>query len=760
MNKRLVWLLITVALIGAGVAAALFFSGSSRRANVLVISIDTLRADRLGSYGYANAQTPVLDALAARGVRFAEAATSVPLTLPAHTSLLTGEFPARHGVRDNGGFYVDAERLTLAEVLRDRGYRTGAFVGAFVLDSRWGLDQGFDQYFDDFDLSRDLGPGMDAIQRPGSEVVSRAIEWLREPSEAPFFAWVHLYDPHTPYEAPEPFRSRYPRTLDGAYDAEVASTDSEVGRLLNELSSMDRASDTLIVVVADHGESLGQHGEQTHGFFIYDSVLRIPLIIAGPGIASRVVNGQVRIVDVMPTILGLLDIPVPSSVQGQTLVPAMSGQVVELLAFAENWYPRYHYGWSELTAVRDGRYKFIQAPRRELYDVQKDPGELHDLASTHPARAEALERALREMQTSVQADAHSTAAPQRVDPEVEERLRALGYVSGTVNRHVLEDRPRGDPKDKIRLYNLLKQAGQDSVEGRIDDAIAKVREALMNDADIVEGHVMLGNLYVKDKQEREAIQAYRRALSLDPEHQGATFSLALAYRSAGDESAALAGFERANTLDPRSGKALFQIADLHMQGGRFGDAERILEEGLRLDVDRPAFLVKLGECRIERQAWDEAEQALREAIDAKPDLAQAHYDLALIYEHRELFAEAMAEYELELSHHPKTFAASFNLAKLLSRAGRPTEALKRFRETVDTNPAFAEGHLYFAKALLDAGDLPNAEEAARRGLAAGPAPSIAPLGHYVLADVFNRVGKAREAEREVARARSLERGSR
>ncbi|HEY7516512.1 MAG TPA: sulfatase, partial [Vicinamibacteria bacterium] len=238
--------------------------------NLLLVSIDTLRADRLGSYGHREAQTPRVDALARSGLRFAQATTVVPLTLPAHSSLLTGTFPAWHGVRDNGGFYLGEDQTTLAEVLKAKGFRTGGFVGAFVLDRRWGIAQGFDRFFDEFDLEKfNDAQSMDAIQRPGSEVVDRALEWLGAERERPFFAWVHLYDPHTPYDAPEPWKSRFPATPSGAYDAEIAASDAQVGRLLDSLDGDGRLAETVVVVVGDHGEMLGEHGEATHGFFVY-----------------------------------------------------------------------------------------------------------------------------------------------------------------------------------------------------------------------------------------------------------------------------------------------------------------------------------------------------------------------------------------------------------------------------------------------------------------------------------------------------------
>lgn len=725
--------------------------------SVLLISVDTLRADRLGSYGYRGASTPVLDRLAARGLRFAQATTVAPLTLPAHASLLSGTFPTFHGVRDNGSFYVSDEITTLAELFQARGYRTGGFVGAFVLDHRWGLAQGFDHYFDEFDLSRyEMAAGLDAAQRPGSEVVDHAIAWLDDDLERPFLAWVHLYDPHSPYTPPEPYRSQFPATIQGAYDGEVAATDAQIGRLLEFLQSNARFENTIVVVVGDHGESLGDHGEQQHGFFVYDAAVQIPLIVAGPGVPVRVVPDQVRIVDVMPTILELAGIGAPNGMQGVSLVPAGRGERLDLLAFSETWYPRYHYGWSELTAVRDGRYKFIAAPRRELYDTQVDPGETRDLADSNPRLADALENALREMSKRTSASA-TPQAPQAMDPEVEDRLRALGYVGATVSRAALVDKTRGDPKDKIGLYNLLKLAGQDSVLGRLDDGIAKVRKVLAADPEVIEAYTMLGNMHSKAGRTDESIAFYRQALAIDPEHEGAAWSLSLAYRQAGKLDEARAGFERVLVINPRASKALYQLADLSMRGGEFANAITMLEKGLSLSGDRAAFLVKLGEARIELQQFDAAKDALLEAIKIKSDQPMAHYNLALVHETRAEWEAAAAAYEAEIKVSPTLYQPHFNLAKLRSRAGRPADAVTHFRAAVDKNPEFGTGYLYLAKALLDSGDLPAAKQAAERGLAAHPDPAILPLGHYVLADVYSRQGRDLESARHAAAGKRAER---
>ncbi len=728
--------------------------GSRQPANILVVTLDTLRADRVGAYGYAQAKTPVLDGLAARGARFTAATTTTPLTLSAHTSLFTGMWPTAHGVRDNTGFYVDEGLTTLAEQLKGRGYRTGGFVGAFVLDGRWGIAQGFDHYFDDFDLGEDVGPGLDAIQRRGADVVDAATAWLRQPDTKPFFAWVHLYDPHTPYDAPREFATQFPATRDGAYDAEIAYTDTQLGRLLSTLDADGRLANTIVVVLADHGEQLGEHNEPSHGFFIYDAAVQIPLIVTGPGVAPRVVSEQVRIIDVLPTVLDLAGIEAPGGIHGVSLRPALTGETQSLLAFSESWYPRFHYGWSELRAVRDGRYKFILAPRRELYDVSADPKELDNLAARDTARADALERALRALvaQTSRR---DAAQGPRPVDAAAEQRLRALGYVGGTSAKN-LEERPRRDPKDTIDLYNLLHLAGSDSEAGNYEAAAAKVRQALAADPDIIEGHSRLGNIHAKAGKHAEAVAAYQRALALDPEHLQSTFNLALAYRALGKFDEAIVGFERAQMLDPRSGRGHFQIGDIYMQRGDAAKAVEVLTRGLTLDIDRPPFLVKLAEAHLELKHVDDAEKALNEAISLRPDVPRAKYNLALVLEQRGRGDQARAAYEAEVSVNAKNYGAQFNLAKLLLKDGRLADATARFRAAVDARPEFAEGYLYLAKALLDGGDLRGAEQAAQGGLARKPQPSIAPLGHYVLADVYSRQGRENEAARHVALARRLE----
>ena len=549
---------------------------------------------------------------------------------------------------------------------------------------------------------------MDAIQRPGNETVDEALRWLAAERERPFFLWVHLYDPHTPYDAPREYAAQFPRTLAGAYDAEIAYADAQLGRVLDALERDGRLGRTVVAVLGDHGEMLGEHGEMTHGFFVYDSAVRIPLVVAAPGVAPRVVEDQVRIVDVMPTLLELLEIPAPPAVQGTSLLPLVRGERLNLMALSESWFPRFHYGWSELQAIQDGRFKLIRAPRRELYDLERDPLETTDLAASDPRRVETLERALDERLAAV-GGGGTPKLPEAVDSETAERLLALGYTGGSVSARHLENRPRGDPKDKIQLYNLLKQASTASAEGRFDEAIAKATRALAEDPEILEGHMLLGNFFRKADRPRDAIAAYKRALALDPDHQETIFRLALAYKDEGRLDDARTGFARARTLDPRNGRVLWQLADIEMRERRLDAAETILKDALTRELERERFLLKLGECYLEEKRLDEAEKAFLEALAKRPGLETAHFNLGLVHEERGQPEQAMAAYEAELAAHAKAYRAAFNLARLLQRAGRTREARERFLQVAALAPDFAIGRLYLAKALLDTGDL------ARRG---------------------------------------------
>ncbi|HXW08658.1 MAG TPA: sulfatase [Vicinamibacterales bacterium] len=430
-----VLLLATLPLLTAGRAC------STEPLNVLLITLDTTRADRLTPYGLMDASMPALERLAREGIVFDQASTVAPLTLPAHTSLFTGRLPPAHGIRDNSDPRLAGEHVTLAEVLQARGYRTAAFVGSAVLDADRGLAQGFAMYRSA--VEPDDRPGS-SLQRRGDAVVSDAIAWLGQAPRSPFLLWTHLYDPHRPYDPPEPYRSRF----SDPYIAEIAFADAQIGRLIDELDRRELLDRTLVIVAGDHGESLGEHGERNHGIFVYESVLRVPLMMRVPGLPPSRIAALVRLTDVMPTLLELVGVEAPTA-DGISVAGMMTGAVpdLELEAYAESRYPL-RFGWSPLGALRDGRFKVIDAPRPELYDLSRDPFELTNLYEKRRPLADAMIRRLRALQAA--AAETSPAEHSEVPGELRQRLSALGYASGSAREPPESGRDLPDPKDCFR----------------------------------------------------------------------------------------------------------------------------------------------------------------------------------------------------------------------------------------------------------------------------------------------------------------------
>ncbi len=521
---------------------------------MLLVSIDTLRRDHLAPYG-APFETAAASRLAREGVAFEGAVSQVPLTLPSHASLFTGLLPRRHAVRDNGGFVLGQDKTTLAELLHGHGYRTAGFVGSYVLHSRWGIAQGYETYEDAFDYAGLESRSLTDVERPAGSVVDRALEWLRAKhrGQRPFFLFVHLYDPHEPYAPPDEYRRRAPT----AYAGEVMYADAQVARLLDAVDALGLRRNTVVVALADHGESLGEHGESTHGIFLYGSTLDVPLIVAPPPgavlgspslvLAGRRAKGLARLVDVMPTVLDLVGLPVPPDLDGVSLLPMLAHESVGAagggedptdaiagpLSFAETWYPRFHYGWSELFAVETGRWKLVRAPRPELYDLRFDPQELRDVKDQHPRIAATLAAQLDAAQPRKAGD---EPTPGRIDPEALERLKALGYVGvndATATSAARRQGPRPDPKDQLPLLHELLQAQALRDEGRLDDARRRLEELVRKDPENPGVHLALSSVYSRQKNAPAAVEAARHAVALDPESAVAVLDLAFACQAQG-----------------------------------------------------------------------------------------------------------------------------------------------------------------------------------------------------------------------------------
>ena len=705
-------------------------------ANVVIVTIDTLRRDHLAPYG-ASFETIAASRLAREGVVFEHAVSQVPLTLPSHTSIFTGLYPPHHTVRDNGGFVVGKDVTTLAKRFLAAGYKTAGFVSSYVLHSRWGIGQGHETYDDTFDYAGLESRPLIDVERPAGPVVDAALAWLRQPgrSQHPFYLWVHLYDPHEPYTPPDEYRRKAP----SAYAGEVMYADAQVERLLDALDSLGLRRNTLIVYLSDHGESLGEHGEPTHGIFLYGATLNVPLIIAPPigararspaiELAGRRVRGLARLVDVTPTVMDLVGMPVTSGLDGESLLPllmreggsaaAPPSDTPESLAgpvsYAETYYPRFHYNWSELVAVETERWKYVRAPRSELYDMQQDPRQLHDVAASYPRVASTLARHLESMHLLNTGEA---PAPATLDADALAKLRALGYVGGAESVTARRSGPRPDPKDGLPLLQELLQAQSDRDAGRLEEAQQRLEALVRKDSENPAVFVALSSVYSRRHDTEGALKSARRAVALDPESTVAVLDLALAFLASGRPDEAATGFERVLALDPDNLKALLNLGEIALSRG---EHQKAFEFFRRATVVAPKFAqayVSLGGSALAMNRLSVAEQALKQAValgGTQPDL---HFNLGLMAEQRGQHDVAAREYRAEVAANPDSVGAWVNLGLLDRQAGRVNAALEDFERAASAKPDAMEGPYLLAETLASLGRRQDAvrwaQEAVRR----------------------------------------------
>ncbi len=658
--------------------------------HLVLVTIDTLRADRVGAYGSPDVATPHLDRIAREGALFPEAAVAVPLTRPSHATLLTGLDPAGHGLRDNVSPPLAPGVPTFATILKDAGFETAAFVSAVVLSSQSGLNRGFDIYSDRFDLGGDDARFLNSIQKRGDQPTAEVVAWLEARRDARFFAWLHLYDPHDPYEPPEPYASRY---AGRPYDGEVAYSDELVGRLLSALDRLGRREDTLVVVTSDHGEGLGEHGENVHGFFVYQSTLRVPLLLRGPGIlpgARPTVTA--RSVDLLPTVLDLLGL-VPSKdlrLAGRTLAPALRGSasLTDEPAYSESLLPLLHYGWSDLRSIREGRWKYIQAPRPELYDLLRDPGEHENRAAGEPARAEAMRAALARRLAGEKAAGREGSAG--VPPDLLEKLGALGYLGA--GAPAADSTTGADPKDKIDEYKVLNRLVREGLlrlrEKDYARSVERFQELLRRGISSFEVHYYLARGLVGLGRPREAVPHFEKALERLPGFAAAWLALTESQLALGDRAAGLATLAKGAAACPKDPRIPEREAQLLRAARRLPEARRAYEKAVALAPKDALLKVQLAEVCRDLGDRAAAAQRLREALELDPEPASYWNSLGMVEGARERMGEAEEAFRQAVARDPGKAEYAYNLGLALLRQGRKAEAVAPLRTAAALEPAF------------------------------------------------------------------------
>jgi arylsulfatase A-like enzyme/Flp pilus assembly protein TadD len=657
-NQFVIRWIVCFASICALTASAIPFARSTQGSapNLLLVTIDTLRADRLGSYGYKNARTPVLDRLARDGVRFADATAHAPLTYPSHVAILTGRYAGAFGIKLNGMTPLPDAALTLAERMHDAKYRTGATIGSVIVDRSSGLAQGFDDFDDEIAVASGQMVALADLQRTAEQVTGSAARWIAR-QRGPWFFWAHYYDPHLPYAAP----ARRGAPSD-PYDAEVAYVDEQLGVLLR---GIDR-SRTIIVVTADHGEALGDHGEEDHGYFVYDSTLHVPMIVAAPEVAPRVVTEQVRSVDIVPTIASLAGLPAGAAGDGESLAPLLAGgsRSDVPVSLAESWYPRLHFGWSELRSARVGEWKFIAAPKPELYDLRTDPREARSLVQDRAQVAARLSADLQRI--TARFASPQTPPPSQPDAATVQRLQALGYVGAFAP--VTASGGTIDPKDRIGEYRIYRTQFNQALgllgRNRPAAAIPILKQLLKTNVRAFEVHLYLGNAYLMQRNNQTALAEFDVASQLNPALATPHFEAAKALSNSGKVSDAVNRARKGLELEPASFYGHYTLGVIQRRAGQWPDAFASFSRAVELNRRDPRAQSGLASAALRVERFDIAERAFTAMIEAGYQPAPAHYNLGLIAERRGDAAEARRRYNLALKADPTFKPARDALARL------------------------------------------------------------------------------------------------
>ncbi len=698
-NKTKIFLFASVLFVLIAVTFLIFFFSIPRekivkdsRLNVLLVTLDTTRADRLGCYGYSGAKTPNLDFLAANGVQFLNAYCQVPLTCPSHCSILTGTYPVYHQVRNNGSYYLSPELQTLAEVLKKNGLKTSAFVSSFTVDSRFGLDQGFDVY-DDL-LSPDVTFKALNSERRADAVYASFSSWLDENKEEQFFCWVHFFDPHIPYDPPSHYREEF---LDNPYNGEIAFMDFYIGKIMEKLKAHDLFGDTLIVLAGDHGEAFGEKQEEGHGVFIYESTMRVPLIFyAADNIPQgNRIEARVRLIDLMPSVLDMMNIPVPEEVQGLSLLPYIEGKKKQdLSSYIESYYPRENYGWSELVGLIDGDWKYIKAPKQELYNLKQDPREEKNLIQDE---IKVVQEKKDKLETIIEDSTSPLIADKRTMTQEEmERLRSLGYVSMSEGE-AGEELP--DPKDHIEELLLVQKAQEYEIQGKFPEAAAIYEKILSLRPDVATSYVNLALMKAQMMEFDETIRILEQGLEKIPESEVLLSRLGHTFMLLGRVKKALESFDLILKNNPRYFDALLASAWMLDLIGQKEDAHGYYLKALEIEPEnkfaRKNFAMSLASSRKFSQAI-EIYLGLKKDY---PDDYEILQDLGIAFGYVGDISQSIENLEKAASLHANP-VVYYNLAVAKKKVGNLEDAVRYLKLYLENPEGESEESINRAKVEL------------------------------------------------------------
>ncbi len=735
-------------LIGAGLY---FFPGGGwgskrkqlRQLNVILITIDTLRMDYVSASGKGKANTPNLDRLAGEGVWFDTCIAQAPYTLPSHTTILSGTYPLYHQVRDNTGFLV-SERLNLvSEVLKkEKKMAASAFVSTYVLHSKWGLDQGFDSYSnvinrpDSTDLEK-----LSLLERRAESVLNDARQWIDKNKEKHFFTWIHLYDPHTPYNPPSPFKEKFNAD---PYRGEVEYTDEQLGYFFAFLREKNLYDKSLIIVTSDHGEGLFDHGEPTHCYFVYDTTVWVPLIIRAPfRFPGKRIKNIVEHVDIAATIFDAFNIPAPGECQGESLLPLMFKEKSreKKSAYTETYYTRLHYGWSELKGWYQGDFKYIQAPRPELYNLETDADEGQNLFLKETVKSKNMKKALDKFIREQSKNALIPGNIKNVSREDLKKLETLGYVTTFVDTKGKKN--LADPKDKLETYNAYLNTHELLKQERYDEAIEILGKIVADSPEVIDAHLNLAIAYKKKKMPNKALEIAYKVLEQKPDYYAAMINIVEILTEREEYPKAIEEINRFLKIFPDDHVLLVKLGMVYYYQNDLDNALVHLLHSVELEEKSPYNLEKIGEIYILQEQYDKAENYIKRALAIAPDLKNANYSLGQIEEARKNYSKANDYYREEIRLNPRAYKASYNLAGNLKRAGNFNEALEFYKKVIEIEPSFKMGYFMLANCYLESGEEVNYPEAitlCQKGIAFEPRDKETLFGYFIITNLYSRLG--------------------